>query len=204
MRRVSLLGVVVLALLVSGCFGGSASKSSPKPPEAKRVGEAELDIRLRQSVGASPARIWRFHISCPPLGGDVYRSMVCQRITAPRSGFFGVQRAATMPLGGTGSLRIRGTVNGVAVNTSYSLGWVPQYGHWMGVLFGRPLDPAVRYAGGQVTNVRVQPTGVTNQRTIHLPCPDGAICVIRRTQRLVGGPWSVVDGAATESFAKPS
>ncbi len=73
-------------------------------------------------------------------------TLVCQRITAPGSRFFGVQKAATMPLGGTGRLQIGGTVNGVLVNTSYSLGWKPQYANWTGVLFARPLDAALRCA----------------------------------------------------------
>ena len=207
MRRFSLPVVVAaLALVASGCFGGSADKSSPKSPasEAKPVVEAELDLGLRQSAGGAPARVWRFHVSCPHIEGDIVPSHLCQRITAPGSEFFGVPASFTMPWGGTGTLRIRGTVNGVAVNTSYLLGGSPQWGYWMRALFGRPLDPAVRYAAGQVTDVPVQPTGVTNQRTIHLLCPDGATCVVRRTHRLVGGPWFVVDGAGTESFAKPS
>jgi hypothetical protein len=205
MRRFSLVVVALLAVLASGCFGGSADKSGPKPPasEAKPAREAELDIRLRQSTAGRQSD-WHFRISCPPTEGGVEPTLVCQRITAPGSGFFGEPASFTEPYGGTGNLRIRGTVNGVAVNTGYLLGGSPQWGYWMGVLFGRPLDPAVRYAGGEVTNVPVQPTGVTNQRTIQLPCPDGASCVVRRTQRLVGGPWFALDGTATESFAKPS
>jgi hypothetical protein len=151
-RRFSLLGFLALvAVLASGCFGGSADKSSPKPPasEAKRVGEADLDISLRQTT-ASRQSDWRFHVSCPHIEGDILPSHLCQRITAPGSGFFGVPASFTVPQGGTGTLRIRGTVNGVAVNTSYVLGGAPQYPTWMGALFGRPLDAAVRYAAGDV------------------------------------------------------
>jgi len=193
MRRLSVLGVVVLALVLSGCFGGSADKASPGAPvsEAKTIGEADLDITLRESVGGMPARIWRFHVSCPHIEGDIVPSHLCKRITAPGSGFFGIPHDFTTPYGGTGNVRIRGTVNGVAVITSYRLGGAPQWGYWMRALFRRPLDPAVRYATGEVTNLQGRLTGVTNQRTIHLPCPSGALCVLGRTQHLVGGPWFV-------------
>jgi hypothetical protein len=141
MRRFSLLGVIVLALVASGCFGGSADKSS-RASEAMPIREAALTIGRRDaSVGS--VRLWRFQVSCPPVQGDVKPTLVCQQITAPGSGFFGVQTTSTTPLGGTGSLRIRGTVNGVAMNSGYLLGGAPQYGNWMRVLFTRPLDAAI-------------------------------------------------------------
>jgi hypothetical protein len=175
----------------SGCFSGSAGESGPRPPasEAHPVGGAALDITVREGVGGAPAHLWRFHVSCPRTKGDVAPTPVCEQITAPGARFFGVPASSTTLWGGTGSLRIRGTVNGLFVSRSYSLGETPQYANWIRLLFGRPLDPAVRYAGGEVTNVPVQPTGVTNQRA-NLPCPAGAICVVRLTQRLVGGPRS--------------
>jgi hypothetical protein len=192
MRRFSLLGVVgLLVFSASGCFSGSAGESGPRPPasEAHPVGGAALDITVREGVGGAPAHLWRFHVSCPRTKGDVAPTPVCEQITAPGARFFGVPASSTTLWGGTGSLRIRGTVNGLFVSRSYSLGETPQYANWIRLLFGRPLDPAVRYAGGEVTNVPVQPTGVTNQRA-NLPCPAGAICVVRLTQRLVGGPRS--------------
>jgi hypothetical protein len=154
MRRFSLLIVVgLLALVVSGCFGGSADKPGPtsSAAETKHVGEAELDILLHQSTLARQSD-WRFHVSCPHIEGDVKPTLLCQRITSPVSGFFGVPASFVMPAGGSGSLRIRGTVNGVAVNASYGLGQAPQYPNWTRVLFGRPLDAAVRYAGEGLTN----------------------------------------------------
>jgi hypothetical protein len=141
MRRFSLLVVVVLALVASGCFGGSAYKSG-SASEAKPAREAALNIRLREST-AGTVRFWRFQVSCPAIQGDVKPTLVCQQITAPGSGFFGIPHDFTTPYGGTGNLRIRGTVNGVAVNTSYLLGGTPQWGYWIRALFRRPLDSAI-------------------------------------------------------------
>src|SRR5436190_2041329 len=110
MRRFSLLVVVLVA---SGCFSSSAGKSGPTPPpsEATRVGEANLDITLRQYTAIRRSD-WRFHVSCPHIEGGIKPSHLCQGITAPGSTFFGVPTSVATLWGAGGTLRIRGTVNG--------------------------------------------------------------------------------------------
>ncbi len=148
-----------------------------------RFGNPQL---VAGQTGASTSRV-------RPFRATRNRRRSCQRITAPGSGVW-CPRQLHDASGGSGHLG-SGTVNGVVVNTGYSLGAAPEYPNWMRALFGRPLDPAVRYA--DVGNSPAAMAHITSLRTIHRGCrwchlrgqadaPTGGRAVVRvvRTRRV--------------------
>jgi hypothetical protein len=129
MRRISLLGVVVLALLASSCIGVGSSGAPTK--------KTAVVIRWANSgVNGNVLRRYVFYVSCPASSGLKQEVVACNQLVGHPDRYFGapaVTVVPTMPVRGE-SVSVRGTVNGSPVKQLYGPGAKPQYPWWIRLL----------------------------------------------------------------------
>jgi hypothetical protein len=125
---VASLGGLLLALVVSGCFGSSGTSSGK--------GSAELVVTVTRSILGQPPTRDRYYIYCTTTG-DQSPAMadVCRRLGAYRNQYFGTAHKDLVSDGPEqAALTVRGQVDGATVRRSYDLGASPQYPDWMRLL----------------------------------------------------------------------
>jgi hypothetical protein len=129
MRRFSLLGVVLLALVASGCLGVGSSEAPAK--------KTAVVIRWANSgVDGDVLRRYVFYVSCPVSSGLKSEVVACNQLIGHPDRYFGapaVTVVATMPVRGE-SVSVRGTVDGSPVKQFYGPGAKPQYPWWIRLL----------------------------------------------------------------------
>jgi hypothetical protein len=141
MRRFSVLVVVVLALVASGCFGDSSTKPAHRAPTSAALTTPvpiNLVVRIKVTTLGEVRVSKTYRISCPPSSsGDTVSGVACSQLTGHLQGRY----LADVPLaivswGPTqGTVTVRGTVDGHPVNRTYAL-WQEEFRNWM-LLLGR-------------------------------------------------------------------
>jgi hypothetical protein len=154
MRRVLVMIVVLLALLGSGCFGGSsantAARRSPQPKDTALV------VHLSMTFLGQPPISQAYRISCGQLStGDAAVTVVCSRLTGSfKDRYFATPPVSVVSAGPMdATVTIRGRVNGRPVARSYYLGG-EQFRNWMQILGRDPSGFAPRH-GDAVVGWRV-------------------------------------------------
>ncbi len=134
MGRVSLLGVIGLALVAAGCLGDSSTKTV-QIGAAGVLGPTDLVVKVSMTKLGQPSVKQTYRISCADTGtGDGGVTFACSRLTGSnRIADFGVPAGpkSAGPLQDT--VTVRGLAGGFRVTRSYYLG-SQQFRDWMRIL----------------------------------------------------------------------
>jgi hypothetical protein len=160
MRRISLLGVVVLALVAAGCLGSGSSKTVPTSASLTAPVPINLTVGVKVTTMGEVRVSKTYRISCPPSSsGDTVSGVTCSQLTGHLQGrYLADVRPDFLSAGPEqGVVRVRGTVDGHPVNRLYALGQ-KEFRNWMSLLGRAPSGVAPKH--GYAQPLRAQETSV--------------------------------------------